>query len=155
MPRIRLELPEKLPFHTTIPVRITDLNYGNHLGNHALLGLIHEARVQYLASMGATELSFFGVSLIMSDVAIEYKGEAFYGDALSFEVGTTEIGRAGFEIYYRVTKDEGSTLIAQAKTGMICFNYETRKVLPLPEQARDAMGNGETGKCGDGVMRQD
>ncbi|TCJ17563.1 thioesterase [Flaviaesturariibacter flavus] len=139
MPRIRIELPEKLPFSTTIPVRVTDLNYGNHLGNHALLGLMHEARMQYLASLGATELCFFGVALIMSDSAIEYKGEAFFGDQLQFEVGAAEISRVGFELYYRVTKDAGKTLIALAKTGMVCFNYDARKVVAVPEEAKTAL----------------
>ncbi|RYY90292.1 MAG: thioesterase [Chitinophagaceae bacterium] len=139
MPRIRLQLPGQLPFTTTIPVRVTDLNYGNHLGNHALLGLIHEARMQYLASIGATELSFFGAALIMSDSAIEYKGEAFFGDQLLFEVGAAEFSRVGFELFYRVTKDEGKTLIALAKTGMVCFDYEQRKVTAVPGPAKAAL----------------
>jgi acyl-CoA thioester hydrolase len=139
MPRIRIELPEYLPFTTVLPVRVTDLNYGNHLGNHALLGLLHEARMQYMASIGASELSFFGVSLIMSDSAIEYKGEAFYGDMLRFEIGASEITRVGFELFYRVTKDDGNTPIALAKTGMICFDYEKRKVTAVPEAAKSVL----------------
>jgi acyl-CoA thioester hydrolase len=141
MPRIRIELPEQLPFATTLPVRVTDLNYGNHLGNHALLGLLHEARMQYMTALGASELSFFGVSLIMSDSAIEYKGEAFYGDALRFEIGASEISRVGFELYYRVSKDEGRTLTARAKTGMVCFDYEKRKVTTVPEAAKSALAH--------------
>jgi acyl-CoA thioester hydrolase len=139
MPRIRIDLPGTLSFSTTLPVRVTDLNYGNHLGNHALLGLIHEARMQYLSSLGATELSFFGVALIMSDSAIEYKGEAFFGDALRFEVGAAEISRVGFELYYRVSKDEGKTIIANAKTGMVCFDYDARKVVGVPQAAKDRL----------------
>ncbi|RYY99136.1 MAG: thioesterase [Chitinophagaceae bacterium] len=139
MARIKLTLPETLPFSTVIPVRVTDLNYGNHLGNHALLGLVHEARMQYLASLGATELRFFGTSLIMSDAAIEYKGEAFYGDELAFAIGAGEWSRVGFELYYRVSKDEGKTTVALAKTGMICFDYDSRKVASIPEAAKAAM----------------
>ncbi|GAB4092408.1 acyl-CoA thioesterase [Flaviaesturariibacter terrae] len=135
MARLRLELPDQFTFSTTIPVRVTDLNYGNHLGNDALLGLLHEARMQYLAAAGATELAFFGASLIMSDSAIEYKGEAFFGDALRIEVTASEWTRVGFELYYRVSKDEGKTLIARAKTGMVCFDYSTRKVVAVPEAA--------------------
>jgi hypothetical protein len=49
MPRLKLELPAGFPFRTTLTVRVTDLNYGNHLGNDALLGLLHEARVSRCA----------------------------------------------------------------------------------------------------------
>ncbi|RYD93568.1 MAG: thioesterase [Sphingobacteriales bacterium] len=139
MARIRLELPESFSFSTHIPVRVTDLNYGNHLGNDALLGLIHEARMQYLAAAGASELSFFGAALIMSDAAIEYKGEGFFGDVLRFEVIATEWSRVGFELYYRVTKDEGKTPVAYAKTGMITFDYSARKIVPVPEAAKAAL----------------
>ncbi len=44
MPRVELELPERFQFVTEIPLRITDINYGGHLGNDALLSLLHEAQ---------------------------------------------------------------------------------------------------------------
>ena len=56
MARIKVELPEQFAFSTTIPVRITDLNYGKHVGNDTILSMIHEARVQYLRQLGYGEL---------------------------------------------------------------------------------------------------
>jgi acyl-CoA thioester hydrolase len=98
MARIRLTLPENFSFSTSIPVRITDLNYGGHVGNDTILSLLHEARVQYLQSLGYTELAFAGTSLIMSDVAIEYKNELFYGTILKAYVTATEFSRVGFDL---------------------------------------------------------
>lgn len=48
MARISIDLPSTFTFSATIPVRITDLNYGGHVGNDTILSIIHEARVQYL-----------------------------------------------------------------------------------------------------------
>lgn len=45
MARIKLVLPEKFSFKTSIPVRISDLNYGNHLANHVYLEKIGRAHV--------------------------------------------------------------------------------------------------------------
>ena len=84
MSRIKIQLPESFSFVTVIPIRITDLNYGNHVGNDSILSLMHEARVQFLANYGLAELEFEGVGLIMSDVGIEYKAELKYGDAIRF-----------------------------------------------------------------------
>ena len=56
MARIKLDLPGRFPFSTELRVRITDVNYGGHMGNDALLGLLHEARVQFLAHYGLSEL---------------------------------------------------------------------------------------------------
>ena len=69
-----------------IPIRITDLNYGGHVGNDTILSLLHGARVQFLAHHGFKELEAAGVGLIMSDVAIEFKNELFYGDTLIISV---------------------------------------------------------------------
>ena len=46
MARVEIELPEQFPFATEIPIRISDINYGNHLGNDAVLSLAQEARVR-------------------------------------------------------------------------------------------------------------
>jgi len=64
MPRVELELPERFQFVTEIPLRITDINYGGHLGNDALLSLLHEARVQFLRQYGFTEMNVDGRSII-------------------------------------------------------------------------------------------
>jgi acyl-CoA thioester hydrolase len=137
MARIKLVLPEHFSFTTTIPIRITDLNYGGHVGNDAILSLVHEARIQYLKSVGYTELQFDSVGLIMSDAGIEFKSEAFYGDVLTVHVTASEFTRVGFDLYYKFTKQEGEkeVVVALAKTGMICFDYSTRKIVPVPEGA--------------------
>ena len=132
--RIQLQLPDTFTFQTEIPVRITDINYGNHLGNDAILSMMHEARVQFLQSLGYTELELEGAGLIMSDTAIIYKGEGFYGDVLTVRVAATDLNKYGFDLMYLFTNQYGKE-IAHAKTGMLCFNYQTRKLMALPEKA--------------------
>jgi len=142
MARIKLQPPEKFSFTTEIPVRITDLNYGNHVGNDSILSIIHEARVQFLKKFGLEELKFDGVELIMSDVVIEFKSELFYGDVVIASVTATEFSKVAFELYYKLEKvlrqaqDEKKVLVALAKTGMVCFDYNTRKIAAVPEEAK-------------------
>lgn len=135
--RIKIILPDRFNFSTIIPVRITDINYGNHLGNDAVLSFIHEARVQFLKSYNFEELNFEGVGLIMSDAAIEFKNEAFYGDQLKVYVAASEASKIGFNLFYKIVveKNEGEKNIAFAKTGMICYDYNLKKVVPLPTSA--------------------
>lgn len=135
MARIKLTLPETFGFEIQIPVRITDLNYGKHVGNDAILSIMHEARVQYLAACGLEEVPEQGPGLIMSDVAIVYKGEGFHGDVLKVEMAAAEYTPTGFDLYYRIAARRGDTTlpIADGKTGMVCFDYHQRKVTRLPE----------------------
>ena len=136
MPRVKIELPEKFSFETIIPIRITDLNYGNHVGNDTILSILHEARVQYLQHFGYGELNFAGAGLIMSDVAIEFKSEIFYGEKIIASVKVGEFSKFSFEVYYKLEKENNNKriLVATAKTGMVCYDYSAKKIAAVPEE---------------------
>ena len=133
MPRIKVALPDTYLLTVALPIRITDLNYGAHLGNDALLSLLHEARVQFLQFLGQPEFDpATRQGFIMADVAVEYKGEGFHGDTLHIQLAATDHHKYGFDVVYWVKNQHGNE-IARAKTGMLCFDYTTRKLRPLPE----------------------
>lgn len=135
MPRVKVELPDSFSFSTFLPVRVGDVNYGGHLGNDSLLLLLHEARLQFLKHIECTEMDACGVGLIMADAVLVYKGESFYGDILKMELKAGEFTTRGFALFYRVTcEKEGKVLsIADARTGMLCFDYDARRVVSMPE----------------------
>ena len=138
MPRIKIELPEKFFFETIIPIRITDLNYGNHVGNDTILSILHEARVQYLQHYNLEELDFAGVGLIMNDVAVEFKNEIFYGEKIIASVTVGDISKFSFDVYYKLEKEnnEKRILVALAKTGMVCYDYSAKKVAAVPKEVQ-------------------
>ncbi len=130
MARTKIFFPQQNPlFQTQIPVRITDLNYGNHVGNDSLLSIIHESRVQFLKHNDMSELDVKGASLIMSESLILYKNEGFYGDIFTVKIWAADISTVSFDLLYEIsTEREGDIkIIAQAKTVMICFDYTNRK----------------------------
>ncbi|RBL88360.1 acyl-CoA thioesterase [Chitinophaga flava] len=144
MARIKIDLPEKLGFSTTIPIRIQDVNYGGHVGNDAILSIMHEARMQFVQQAGYKELDLeANTGLIMSDVAVAYKGEGFHGDIFTVEMAAGEYSAFGFELFYHITTQRNgqSITIADAKTGMICFDYNLRKVMKLPAAMKTALEN--------------
>jgi len=138
MARVQLTPLASYPFAAKLVVRTTDLNYGGHLGNDRVLTLVHEARVAWLASHGWTELACGGVSLIMADAAIVYRNEAFAGDRLRIEVAPTAPTGTAFRLAYRVTRPSDETEIALVETGMVCYDYERRRIVRLPAAVRSA-----------------
>ncbi|MCW3080474.1 thioesterase family protein [Segetibacter sp.] len=142
MERIKVSLPHKFNFSTILKIRITDLNYGGHVGNDVFLSLVHEARQQYLQHFGYTELNLEGAGLIMADAAIEYKRELKYGDEIQISVAASGIDRLGFDIFYKIEVKPGDEwLVAgKVKTGMLCFDYTTKKKISVPEKAVEKMG---------------
>jgi len=145
MPRIKIDLPQKFSFETEIPIRITDLNYGNHVGNDTILSILHEVRVQYFQSFGLAELDFAGASLIMSDVSIEFKNEIFYGEKIIASVAAGEISKVTFDVFYKLEKEiaqQTRIMVATAKTGMVCYDYSLKKIVSVPSEARSKLSQG-------------
>ena len=137
MSRVKITISKPFHFSTDIPVRITDINYGGHLGNDSVFSILHEARMQFMKSFGYAELSLEGVSLIMADAAVEFKNEAFYGDVIRASVVADDFTTASFNLYYKLAlvEEDKEKLIAIAKTRMVAFDYDARKVMSLPEAA--------------------
>src|SRR5512140_2273660 len=103
MARVKLQLPASFPFRTEIPVRISDINYGGHLGNDAVLSIVHEARIQFLRNLGYSELDIEGTGIMMTYAVIVYSSEGFYGDVLSIEIGATDFQFTQCDIIFRLT----------------------------------------------------
>lgn len=137
MPRIKIDLPIHPIGIAIIPIRISDINYGNHVGNDAIVSILHDARMQWLRQHNYTEINFAGTGLIMSDLAIEFKQESFYGDMITVTIFCGEIGRVSFELYYQlsVLRDNKHIILANAKTGLVCYDYKNKKTVPIPEKA--------------------
>jgi acyl-CoA thioester hydrolase len=140
MARVEIELPERFGFATELEVRITDLNYGNHLGNDRVLTLAHEARARWLASLGFRELDICGVGIVIADAAVIYRQEVHYPRRLRVEVAARDLRSRGFEVVYRFSDAATGEEIALAKTGIVCFDYAARRVVHLPGPFRRAVG---------------
>ncbi len=136
MERIKINLPETFSFSTKLIIRITDINYGGHVGNDTFLTLIHEARQQFLLHYGYTELNIEGLGLIIADAAIEYKQELKHLDEIMISVAAANFDKIGFDIFYKMEliKNNDKILAAKAKTGMLCFDYTLKKKTILPEE---------------------
>jgi acyl-CoA thioesterase FadM len=134
MPRAKLILPSTFQFATEFRVRVSDVNYAGHLSNDRVLALIHEARVRFLNQFGFTELNVDGVGTIQTDAVIIYKSEAFHGDVLKIEVAAGAFHKFGCDFYYRISNAHSNKEIARAKTGMVFFDYNERKMVPVPNR---------------------
>jgi YbgC/YbaW family acyl-CoA thioester hydrolase len=141
MERIKINLPDQFNFSTNIKIRITDLNYGGHVCNDNFLSLIHEARQQFLNYFGYSELKIENVSLIMADAAIEFKKELNYGDEVKISVTATTFDKFGFDIFYKleIINNESLTLAGKAKTRMLCYNYENKKLVSVPQNIKSKL----------------
>lgn len=102
---------------------------------------MQEARVQLYRSLGyVNELNFEGpVGQVIADVAVQYKSESFLGDELVIKVGVSDFNKYGFDMYYLMINQGSGKEVARGKTGIVCLNYDTRKIAVVPQRLKQQL----------------
>jgi acyl-CoA thioester hydrolase len=132
MTRVKIQLPAKKLFSTTLSIRVSDINYGGHLGNDTVVSLIHEARYRMFNEWGyKSDLEIDGFGTIQLDTAVQYKGEGFHGDQVVVTIYAGGIGSRTFDLFYELKTAE--KLIALGKTGLGIYDYDAKKLVSIPE----------------------
>ncbi|MFN5803804.1 MAG: acyl-CoA thioesterase [Sphingomonadales bacterium] len=141
MSSLKSQLPEQFSFYCDIPLRITDLNYGGHVGNDRILALLQEARVQFLAARGFSELAFDKAGLILTKAQLELRCELHYGYLLRAAVQAKNFTSKGFDLFYKLETliDGKPTLAVLAITTLVCYDYEKKKTVALSEYAKQEL----------------
>ncbi|SHJ52190.1 acyl-CoA thioesterase [Cycloclasticus pugetii] len=134
MTRLSITYPEHTLFSCTLPVRIGDINYGQHLAHDKLISMLHEARAQFFIHVGMQESNIAGLGIIMADLSICYQAEAFHPDQLNIDIAIEDPSRCGFNMLYQVSKNNGETIIATAKTGLLFMDYHKKKISAMPKE---------------------
>ncbi len=138
MGRIRLDFAEDAFTYTTdLVVRSTDVNAAGHTGNDALVSLISDARLMFLAHADLTgdvaeDASPGKVGVIVTDLAVVYQAQTRQWDTLRFEMGLADVNTYGADVVTRVTRPADGTAVALAKSGFVFFEYTTGKVIAAP-----------------------
>jgi acyl-CoA thioester hydrolase len=135
MARLTIDLPEEFIFTTEISVRASDLNYGGHVGNDSVLTLFQEARILFYRQLGfKDEVNLDGsIGQLISDAAVVYKAESFLGDELIMQIAVDDFNKYGFDLLYKMSNKATGKEVARGKTGIVCFDYDKRKVASVPE----------------------
>ncbi|PJZ70896.1 thioesterase [Leptospira perolatii] len=136
MARVQLELPQKFSWSTSLRIRIYDTNFAAHLAHDRVISLLHEARARFFREKGFSELDVNGIGIILTDLVVVYKAEAFFGDEAKIEIGASDFTSKGCDLYYRMMHTDGpinGKPICEAKTGLVFMDYKTRTVVPVPE----------------------
>jgi len=133
MGRLKIDLPESFLNSYDLRVRITDINYGQHLSNDAVLRMMHDVRCRFYSDYNYSELDIEGYGTIMSGCSIRYLNEAFFNDLLKCQVAVEDINATGFDLQYLFTRVSDDSDIAHGITHIVFYDYEKKKVRRTPE----------------------
>jgi acyl-CoA thioester hydrolase len=130
MERLTIVLPEKFNFTAEFPVLINDINSGNHVGNDAFIRYINEAFWRFSDAFDIRK------KIIMADLAIIFRSEAFYGDVLKCEAAVSIHTKHRCHFYCRMSNSKTGKEIIRARARVIFFDYTQKKPVEVPEQIR-------------------
>jgi acyl-CoA thioester hydrolase len=136
MPRIQIDLPERFAFSTEITLYLGHMNYAGHLDNALLLAVVSEARLRFFKSLGYTELDVEGLGIVVADVAVQYRSEAFHGEVMVVRMTASDFGNKGCDLLWCLAEKSTQREVARGKTGIVFFDYSARKVASVPENFR-------------------
>jgi acyl-CoA thioester hydrolase len=141
MPKIKINEHRSYPFSTDLKVRVSDLNYGAHLGYDRILGLVHQARVEMFDGMGVseTDLGDGRTGLVAADLVVVYQGEAFVNDVLEIAILPVEVGPISFRLAHRVRMKKNGKSVALMEIGFVAFNYEKHCMAKLPDGFKNGL----------------
>lgn len=140
MERIRLEFPAQAVIHRhPLSVRITDMNYGRHLGHDTLVSLLHEARIQAFGALGLTEWDLGGFPSVVADLAVQYQSEARWPDALVVETAIPSPQGKALVVYHRVCHAEGGKPVATARLNVMLVDPAIGRPVAIPEAVQQAI----------------
>lgn len=143
MPRVKINMPEEFLFTMEHPVRFSDLDYAKHLNSVAMVHILHEARLQFLASLGLTEANIFGLGMVVTDMAVDYRSQSFAKDVLVIEVGVSRFNKYGCDICFQITNSALDRVVCNAKQGVVFFDFDKHKIATVPLAFKSLVGESD------------
>ena len=115
-----------LEYTDTIRPRISDINYGGHLGHVELINLLHEVRVKFLHQYALKESDLNGHVLVVRSLNLIYKNQVFWNNDLEIKIQVTLDG-AKIIFDYNVYNSSLGNETAVAEIAMILLNREKKR----------------------------
>ena len=130
---------------TELQVKITDINYGNHMGNDKALLFFQDARIQFLRLFGYDEHSIGSNSgIIIGEAHVYFKKEVFLYDVLSATVSIEDIKQKSFVMKYSFQRKNDAVCVFEGSTLIYAFDYLTRRACLLPEAFKKTISDNES-----------
>ncbi|MCB1157029.1 MAG: thioesterase family protein [Leptospiraceae bacterium] len=137
MSRVYIDMPNKFIYSTEIPTRKNDMYLDLHVTFDAMASFVMEAYHRFLVDNGYILTHIEDTPIIMSNFTIDYKSEARYPDVLRFEVAVANFTSTAFDIFIRISRNEGKEDVAHVRVCDVFFDYQNKKTLSIPAKFRE------------------
>jgi acyl-CoA thioester hydrolase len=117
-------------------VRFRDLDAMGHVNNAVFLTYIESARVAFLQHLGAAATPQT-MPIIVARIEIDFRAPVGLEDEVQITVRASRFGEKSFDLDYVLRV--GGTIVAEAKSVLVGYDYGTGKTIAIPEHWRERM----------------
>jgi len=135
----RLPPPAFTVVHEIAP-RFRDTDAMGHINNAVYVTYLEVARQVYWARLDENS-DYRQVPFILASVHIDFRSEALVSERLEAGIRLEWIGNKSFAFTYRIWEKTSGRTVAEASTVQVCYDYEAKRTISVPEDLRRAVEN--------------
>ena len=121
---------------TPIQIRFKDIDALGHVNNANHLTYFELARIRFFEDLIGAEIDWRKAGMILARVTVDYKAPVYMKDEIFVETKFIRAGNTSFELAYELIKkenDDSEILLATGTSVIVCYSYEEKKPVPVPE----------------------
>ena len=118
--------------------RFRDSDAFGHINNAVYVTYIEVARQEYWRAF-RREQDYGRVPFILAHVSIDFRSEALVRELLVLHIRCDSIGTKSFTFEYEIREAETGRLVVEASTVQVCYDYEAKKSIPVPDELRQRL----------------
>lgn len=122
---------------TPIQIRFSDVDKLGHVNNAVYLSYLELARMNYFKDV-VGKINWNKEGVIVARVEMDFVQSVMLNDKIFVKTWCSRTGNKSFDLSYSLFKKEGDeeTEMLKGLTVMVCFNYELKKSVEMPEAWR-------------------
>ncbi len=140
------ELLAGYPAIVRVPVQWGDMDAYGHVNNAMFFRFFESARIRYLERCGFIEsYDRDKIGAILHSTSCRYRTPLFYPDTAVVGTRATQVDEDRFTMAYLLVSEREGAVAAEGTGVVVSYDYNVRRVAPIPAQVRAAIAKLEAG----------
>jgi acyl-CoA thioester hydrolase len=118
--------------------RFRDTDAMGHINNAVYVTYLEVARQEYWRAF-SRETDYRRVPFILAHVSIDFRSEALVNENLLLAIRCGGIGTKSFTFEYQIREQTDLRLVVEASSVQVCYDYERKRSIPVPDDLRRAI----------------
>jgi len=115
--------------------RFRDTDAMGHVNNAVFITYLEVARQEYWRRFDSSP-DYRRVPFILAQVTCDFRSEALVSEVLEIGIRCEWIGNKSFAFGYEIREATSGRLVVEATTVQVCYDYETKRSMPVPAELR-------------------